>query len=155
MKTILTLLLATSFSYSQSISKQIIGSGGKTQSNSNLTVSWTTGEPIVGLMTAGGFQLGNGYYPALDVQALSVEDQTLELQIKVYPNPTTQLVYVSHPKLTTFSIQITDLNGKEIHTGKIENEVPLDISSYSNGMYLVTIENSLTNKKNTYKIIKN
>jgi hypothetical protein len=149
------MLLVASVSYSQSISKQVIGTSGKTLTNSNLKVSYTVGEPVVGLMTAGGNQLGNGYYPAMDIQALSIEDNTMAVEIKLYPNPTSQSLYVSHPEYNSFSIQIIDMNGKQIHSGTIEKEVPLDVSSYTQGMYLITIENKEYNKKNTYKIIKN
>lgn len=154
MKQLIFILLASTMCFSQTISKQVIGTAGKTQSNSNFKVSWTTGEPVVGLMTAGGNQLGNGYYPAMDLQALSIDDATLNVQIKVYPNPTSQSLYVSHPELNSFVIQITDLNGKQIYAGTIEKEVPLDVSSYTQGMYLITVENKESNKKNTYKIIK-
>ena len=146
--------MVSSVGYSQSISKQVIGSAGKTQSNSNLKVSWTAGEPVVGLMSAGGHQLGNGYYPALNLQVLKIEDNALDLQVKVYPNPTSQMLYVSHPELNSFQIQITDLNGKQVYIGTIEKEIPLDVSNYTQGMYLITIENKESNKKNTYKIIK-
>jgi hypothetical protein len=154
-KTILFFVLSVPFfGGAQTISKQVIGTAGKTQTNSNLKVSWTTGEPVVGLMTAGGNQLGNGYYPAMDIQALSIDDVTLNVEIKVYPNPTSQSLYVSHPDLTSFQIQIVDMNGKQIHIGTIEKEIPLDVSSYTQGMYLVTIEDTTNHKKNTYKIIK-
>jgi len=154
MKNILMIFLITSFSYSQNISKQVIGTAGKTQSNSNLKVSWTAGEPVVGLMTAGGNQLGNGYHPALNLQALSVEDNVLDLQLRVYPNPTTQSLYVSHPDMNSFGITIADLNGKQLYSGTINKEEPLDVSNYTQGMYVVTVENKETQKKNTYKIIK-
>jgi hypothetical protein len=138
----------------QSISKQVIGTSGKTLTNSNLKLSYTVGEPVVGLMTAGGNQLGNGYYPAMDLQALSVEDNVLDVQLKVYPNPTSQSLYVSHPEMSSFGITIVDLNGKQLYQGTINKEEPLDVSGFTQGMYLVTIENTTTNKKNTYKIIK-
>jgi hypothetical protein len=154
MKQLIFILLVSSLSYAQSISKQVIGTSGKTLSNSNLKVSYTVGEPIVGLMTAGGNQLGNGYYPAMDLQALSIDDATLNVEIKIYPNPTSQSLYVSHPEYNSFSIEIVDMNGKQIYTGTIEKEVPLDVSSYTQGMYLITIEYKESNKKNTYKIIK-
>lgn len=154
MKQLILFLLVTTIGYSQTISKQVIGTAGKTQSNSNLKVSWTAGEPVVGLMTAGGNQLGNGYYPALNLQALSVEDNVLDVQIKVYPNPTSQSLYVSHPELSSFGITIFDLNGKQLYSGTINKEEPLDVSNYTQGMYLVTVENKETQKKNTYKIIK-
>jgi hypothetical protein len=146
--------LMSMIGYSQTISKQVIGTAGKTQSNSDLKVSWTTGEPVVGLMTAGGNQLGNGYYPALDLQALSIEDSAMEVSLKVYPNPTSQFLHVSYPEITSFAIQILDLNGKQIYTGTINKEQPLDISTYSQGMYLIILENKATYQKNTYKIIK-
>jgi hypothetical protein len=91
----------------------------------------------------------------MDLQALSVEDNSLEAQIKVYPNPTSQMLYVSHPDLNSFGIQIVDLNGKQVYSGTISKDQPLDVSNYSQGMYLITIENKEANKKNTYKIIKN
>ena len=140
--------------YSQSISKQVIGTAGKTQSNSNLKVSWTAGEPVIGLMTAGGNQLGNGYYPALDLQALSVEDNVLDIQLRIYPNPTSQSLYVTHPDMSSFGITIVDLNGKQLYSGTIIKDEPLDVSNYTQGMYLVSVENKETNKKNIYKIIK-
>ena len=154
MKQLVLFFIVTTIGYSQTISKQVIGTAGKTQSNSNLKVSWTTGEPVVGLMTAGGNQLGNGYYPALDLQALSVEDNVLDVQLRIYPNPTSQSLYVSHPDLNSFGITIVDLNGKQLYQGIINKDEPLDVSNYTQGMYMVTIENATTNKKNTYKIIK-
>ena len=154
MKQLIFILLASTMCFSQSISKQVIGTAGKTQTNSNFKVSWTTGEPVVGLMTAGGNQLGNGYYPAMDIQALSIDDATLNVEIMLYPNPTSQSLYVSHPELNSFGIQIVDLNGKQVYFGTIEKEVPLDVSSYTQGMYLVTIDDTTNYKKNTYKIIK-
>ncbi len=150
----LLFLLVSSSTFAQSISKQVIGAAGKTQSNSNLKVSWTTGEPVVGLMTAGGNQLGNGYYPAMDIQALSIDDVTLNVEIMLYPNPVSQSLYVSHPELNSFGIQIVDLNGKQVYSSTISKDQPLDFSNYSQGMYLITIENKEANKKNTYKIIK-
>ena len=155
MKQLILFMFVATFGYSQTISKKVIGAAGKTQINSNLQVSWTLGEPVVGLMTASGRnQLANGYYPALNLQVLSVEDNAIEAQIKVFPNPTSQFLYVTHPELIAFGINIVDLNGKQVYSGTISKEQPLDVSNYSQGMYLVTIENKTTKQKNTYKIIK-
>ena len=155
MKHLTLFMLVATIGNAQTISKKVIGAAGKTQSNSNLQVSWTLGEPVVGLMTASGRnQLANGYYPALNLQVLSVEDNAIEAQIKVFPNPTSQFLYVTHPELIAFGINIVDLNGKQVYSGTISKEQPLDVSNYSQGMYLVTIENKTTKQKNTYKIIK-
>jgi uncharacterized protein YkuJ len=72
----------------------------------------------------------------------------------LYPNPTSELLYISNPKLSSLDVRIVDLNGKQMYSRTIQKDVPLDVSSYTQGMYLVTIENKETKKKNTYKIIK-
>jgi hypothetical protein len=148
------LLFHYNLAQSQTISKQVIGTAGRTLTNSNLKVSFTAGESVVGLMTAGGNQLGNGYYPALNLQALNVNDIDLNLQIKIYPNPASESLFVTHPEYSKFHIEITDLHGKIIYSGVVEREIPLDISSYTAGIYLVTVENKESNNKNMYKIIK-
>ena len=151
---ILVLFLLCQSAIAQTITKQVIGASGKTLTNSNLKLSYTIGEPVVGLMTAGGKQLSNGYYPALNLQTLSVEDNTIDVQLKVYPNPTSNLLYVTHPECNSFRISIADLNGKLLYQSIINKEKPLNVSNYIQGLYLVTIENTTTKKKNTYKIIK-
>ena len=138
----------------QSISKQVIGATGATQTQSNLRVSFTVGEPVVGIMTADGIQLGNGYYPALDLQTLSIEQPELELSFLLYPNPTSQALYVTHPSLPSFHLQMVDVNGKQVFSGIINNNEALDVTKYAQGMYVVIVENPENNQKNTYKIIK-
>ena len=146
----LLLFLMANAGSAQSISKQVISSAGMSVSQ----LSWTTGEAVVGLMQSSGSQLGNGYYDAKSLVALGIEDYSLDVQLRVYPNPTAQMLYVSHPEQTTFSIGITDLNGRQVYLGNINTTSPLDLGQYPQGMYLVTIANTLTHKKNTYKIIK-
>ena len=84
---------------------------------------------------------------------LSLETVENDL-ISLYPNPTSELLYLSHSELNSFEIQIVDLNGKQMYSGTMKKDVPLDVSTYTSGMYLVTIENAATKKKNIYKIIK-
>ena len=154
MKHLIIILLLSVVVHSQSISKQVIGTAGKSQTNSNLKVSWTIGEPIAGFMTAGGYQLGNGYYPSKHINTLDNEDNILDIPIKIFPNPTSQMIHVSHPNLNSFVVSIMDSNGKQLYFGTLNKEEPLDISKYTQGIYLITVENKTNNKKNTYKIIK-
>ncbi len=80
---ILAFLLLGFSSYSQpTISKQVIGPSGATFENGNNKLSYTAGEVVVGAMTDedGSYQLGNGYYPSLDLSTLNTESP--ELQFK-------------------------------------------------------------------------
>ena len=153
--TLLCVLLSMTVS-SQSISKQVIGPGGGTDDNGTNKLSYTTGEVIVGAMTSedGSIQLGNGYYPSLDLEALSIENPELQLNLKLFPNPVTEAFYVSHPTATQFKLNITSINGKQLFSGTHQKGQPFSMESYGSGIYLVTVTTLETNQSNTYKIIK-
>ena len=113
----LALLLLSLSSYSQTISKQVIGPGGQTFENGNNKLSYTVGEVAVGAMTdeEGTYQLGNGYYPSLNLSTLNTETPELQLLVKVFPNPTKEVIYITHPTEQLFEVRITDVSGKQIH----------------------------------------
>ena len=153
--TLLCVLLSMTVS-SQSISKQVIGPGGGTDDNGTNKLSYTTGEVIVGAMTSedGSIQLGNGYYPSLDLEALSVENPSLHLNLKVFPNPVTEALFISHPTATQFKLNITSITGKQLFSGTHQKRQPFSMQSYRSGVYLITVTTLKNNQSNTYKIIK-
>lgn len=155
------ILLSTLFClsiFSQSISKQIISASGESFNNANANISFTIGETIVGLMTSqnGILQLGSGFHPAFQMELLSIDEDLLNDQIQIFPNPTNELLNISSYNLGLLSVKVTNLNGKIIYSGSILNNSTVDFSSFSKGVYLLIIEeNNTNNKSTTYKIIKN
>jgi hypothetical protein len=139
----------------QSIPKQAITSLGANLSNTANKLSNTSGEVIIGHMLSenGSVQLGNGYYPSLNLETLSVESQQT-ISVRVYPNPVSELFYISHPTETDFDIYLSDLTGKILFKTKIQKQDPININHYPKGVYLIRITSSATKKTNTYKIIK-
>ena len=152
----LVFLLLLSFGLSaQSISKQVIAPSGSTMSNGDNQLSYTAGEVVVGGMTAedGSFQLGNGYYPSLDLSVLSIESQTTNLLVKVYPNPTKEVIFITHPSSNSFKVFISDLTGKVLLQKDVGKQEPINIERYPNGTYLINVTTE-DKKTNSYKIIK-
>ena len=72
---LLTLFIFTVSINAQIISKQVISSLGSNYSNNTIKLSSVLGEVLVGSMTDedGSLQLGNGYYPSLNLETLSVQ----------------------------------------------------------------------------------
>jgi len=139
----------------QSISKQVISPTGTSISNGNNQLSYTAGEIVVGGMTDedGSFQLGNGYYPSLNLEALSIESPTTNFLVKIYPNPTKQVIFITHPSSNFFKVFISDLTGKVLLQKEVGKQEPINIEKYPSGTYLINI--TTENKKtNSYKIIK-
>ena len=127
----LAILLVSLSGFSQTISKQVIGPAGATFENGTNKLSYTAGEVVVGAMTDedGSYQLGNGYYPSLDLSTLNTESPELQLQVKVYPNPVTEAIYITHPTEQFFEVNITDVSGKQILQTGHQKQQPLSVQS--------------------------
>jgi len=152
----LAFLLLSLSSYSQSISKQVIGPAGQTFENENNKLSYTVGEVAVGAMTDedGTYQLGNGYYPSLNLSTLNTESPELQLQVKVFPNPTKEVIYITHPTEQFFEVRITDVSGKQILQTAHPKQQPLNVQTLTTGTYFITVTTKDSKQTNTYKIIK-
>ena len=154
---ILAFLLLGFSSYAQpTISKQVIGPGGASFENGNNKLSYTAGELAVGAMTSedGSYQLGNGYYPSLDLSTLNTESPELQLQVKVYPNPTTEAIYITHPTEQFFEVVIADISGKQMLETAHQKQQPLSVQTLTTGTYFVTVTTKESKQTNTYKIVK-
>jgi hypothetical protein len=154
---ILAFLLLGFSAYAQpSISKQVIGPAGATYENGNNKLSYTAGEVAVGAMTDedGTYQLGNGYYPSLNLSTLNTETPELKLQVKVFPNPTTESIYISHPTEQFFEVRITDVNGKQILQTTHQRQQALSVQTLTTGTYFITVTTKDSKQTNTYKILK-
>jgi len=140
----------------QSISKQVIAPLGGTISNGNNQLSYTAGEIVIGSMTAedGSFQLGNGYYPSLNLEVLSIDSPTTNLLVKIYPNPTKEAIYITHPTEQFFEVRITDVSGKQILQTAHQIQQPLNVQRLTTGTYFITVTTKESKQTNTYKIIK-
>ena len=152
----LAILLVSLSAYAQpTISKQVIGPAGATYENGTNKLSYTAGEVLVGAMTSedGSIQLGNGYYPSLDLSTLNTESPELQLQVKVFPNPTKELIFITHPISNSFKVFISDLTGKVLFQKQVGKQEPINIESYPTGTYLINVTTE-DKKTNSYKIIK-
>jgi len=157
MKTLLILFLfIISFEVSaQSISKEVISPLGINQYNGAHKLSSTLGEIVVGNMTAedGSSQLGNGYHPSLNLATLSLETLHTNLVVKIFPNPVSEILRITHPTEASFEIRIADVNGKVLVEKTITKQTPINVDQYPAGIYLISITTK-DKKTNTYKIIK-
>ena len=85
----------------------------------------------------------------LDCSTAGVDDQN-QLDISIYPNPTSDLVYFEG-NYTQLKVVIYNVLGKEILNKSITNSI--DISHLDNGVYILQLSDGV--KLSTRKIIKN
>ncbi|WP_298763511.1 LamG-like jellyroll fold domain-containing protein [uncultured Polaribacter sp.] len=72
------------------------------------------------------------------LNSLSVTENKFELSnIKLYPNPATQLLNISGAEM--LSAKVYDLSGRMIKSSNISNNT-LDVSSFGNGLYIIEMK---------------
>ena len=148
-------------SNAQSIAPQSVNSSGTKMTQSNGSLSFTVGELVVLSQTdSQGNTLGGGFTAGATLTTVSIQETDAAiLDVKVYPNPTAELVniQINHSTLDQVVIAITDLQGKEIYSGKyagISNVIGINTASYATGTYVLSLKNLNNQVLGTYKIIK-
>jgi Secretion system C-terminal sorting domain len=95
-----------------------------------------------------------GFFSGLPTSISSTKDVLLN-DIKVYPNPAKDVVYINGLlDVTTIEnkdIKIVDVLGKVVHTTKITtNNHAVNISNFNKGLYFIVLDGG----KSTYKFVK-
>lgn len=138
---------------SQVITKSVIGSCGQTQVSEGNKISWSLGEPVVGTMTAGGHQLGNGFLPSLDYSVLFTPEKEDISFIEIYPNPATEFIKFKSDLLCNLEITISSTEGKEILRTVIKSDDMMNITALNEGLYLMKVTDLKGRHTSSYKVI--
>ena len=151
------LLLLTCVSLSaQSVEKSVISAIGNSYSGQNFSVSYNTGELVIGSQSSedGSIQLGSGYYPSLNLITLDVDIPELKFGFNLYPNPVRDALYIEHPTLSEFIVSIHDIKGRLVYEQLSQVKKPISTSNLSIGTYIVSVKTTDNQRINSYKIIK-
>lgn len=152
---IFTAFLISQQVLSQQVTKSIIGSAGQTQISESTRVTWALGEPVVGTMTGGGKQIGNGFLPSLDFSVLFVPEQGNMTSIEMYPNPATDFITCKTNSNSQLLIIVTGLDGKHVMNTTINSGDKIKVTSWKRGTYLMSITDLQTKLVTNYKVLVN
>jgi hypothetical protein len=96
----------------------------------------------------------NGKTTQLGEKALNFDIS--ELSLKIYPNPTSDLVNINFGNKKYSKVTLSDISGKILNTVNItnsRNSINLNLSSYPRGMYLIHLASA--NGTTVQRIVKN
>ncbi|WP_372753061.1 chondroitinase-B domain-containing protein [Mariniflexile sp.] len=82
--------------------------------------------------------------------SLSIDEKQLNNNVKLFPNPVSDLLTLSGIKTQVKSIQIFTLDGRKVReetVKSLDNEIKVDTSSFSNGAYILNIIQSDASKQ--------
>jgi len=140
----------------QTIGKTVVSASGGTASNADLSISFTIGEPIVGLVQ-GDAAIDQGFWA---VGQLLVEPESSEEElggILVYPNPVESELTIFTNNKEVYGISLFSVDGRRVLKKMVEStqlEHKIDMSHLSRGMYVLRLLVEDDSKGKLFKIIK-
>lgn len=149
---ILKLFLAGSLVSAQ----QVVSSNGDSKSAAGVEVSWTVGEAVVETLVGSSNTLTQGFHQTkITVTALS-ELLFPGLEIKVYPNPTPEIITIHFSEyIENSSYFLFDLRGKLLENKIILSvDTEINMKNYASGQYILRLTDRSRQPIQTFKIIK-
>jgi hypothetical protein len=145
------MVLALSSVKAQHLSPSVIGSTGASYSNSTINTEITVGEVVIHTYNNNTILTQGFNQPELKVQTIVIE---IKENVKVYPNPTTNFVFIEFTKNCNVDLQLINISGQLIIKESMNNEriKELDLSNLAEGNYLLEITKG--DKKSVYQINK-
>ena len=140
----------------QTASPELVSSSGDSFNNTSYQLDWSIGECITATHSAGDYVITQGFHQNSYV-VTSVEDLRTDIQMSVYPNPTSDFISlkVESSKAEDMQYTITDFSGRVLQTANfVEDIEQINFTNYAVGTYFITVlENNQLIK--SFKIIKN
>ncbi len=146
-----------SWGYSQSVSPEVTASSGDHFTGANAQLSWTIGELMIDTYVDGSNQLTQGFHQT-NLMITSVKDLAEGIQVKVFPNPTADLLNIEWTDISEeYTLTLHDASGKELLMQQVSGlQLPetIDLSAYSAGSYSLQLNNQNGNTIKTFIILK-
>jgi hypothetical protein len=81
-----------------------------------------------------------------DVALLSVVNnvglvEQNQMQLFVYPNPTSSIITIENPQGLISSFVLVDAQGREVHSGTLNTTTTLNLNAFPTGIYTILFEN--------------
>ncbi len=146
----------TSLGFGQTVSPELVSSSGDSFSSASYQLDWSIGECVTATHSAGSYVIAQGFHTNTFVIS-TVKDLRADVEISVYPNPTSDFITLNFAKVQNFgkvSYTLTDFSGKVLQTTELKSETQqINFTNRAGGTYFITI--SLDNQLvKSFQIIK-
>ncbi len=140
--------------HAQTLAPVVIASAGKSLTGGNLGMEYTVGEVATSTLTMGSDHLTQGFnQPKITITALDPKPQNDG--IVVYPNPTEEFVTVECGVEEELLVSVHDALGQTvIRATFFSQKTTLDLHSFANGPYLLTVTRQNGEPVKSFSIIK-
>lgn len=150
-------LIGACLALSQVNAQESVLSSGGNSSGSSGNVSYSVGQIFYKTVDGTTAYLSQGVEQPFEIQTvLGLDNFNVRLELSVYPNPTTDIIYlkVKESSFESLQYQMFDMNGRLIENNKIHyNLTIVQMDKYPEAIYLLKVIDKGKEVK-TFKIIK-
>jgi hypothetical protein len=148
--TILLFSLLTTVSVT---AQEVVSSQGETYSNSNGSIDFTVGEVIINTGSNGTNDITQGFHQT-NWNFLGVEDFAPDFAVTIFPNPTSDVLYIKSSFYQDISYSLFDTQGKLVFKNILSETVTqIQLNQLAPGAYSLSIHTKKEQLKN-FKFIK-
>ncbi|WP_400071497.1 T9SS type A sorting domain-containing protein [Zobellia russellii] len=150
------LSVSTTFSFAQSIERSVVSNVGGTMASAEVSVSFTIGEPIVGLVGENN-SVDQGFWAGKGILVIPLSPGEDPSNILVYPNPVIEEVTVFTSQNKVYGIELFSVNGQRVLNQKVEtskSEYKIDMAYMAKGVYVLKLYIEGSTDSKAFKLIK-
>jgi hypothetical protein len=133
--------------------QRVISNAGGDFTSNNFTLSWTLGEAVTQTLTSTNFILTQGVQQPTIITVGTYIPQIDNYTLNVYPNPTSDYVYIKTTDYSNLNYKVYDLNGRLLAADVLNENTRVEFKNYPTAIYFVNIHNNNSVVK-TFKIVK-
>lgn len=156
-KTKLIIMFSLIFSLTGVKAQQAFTAAGGAASGSGGTAAYSVGQIVYTTNTGAGGSVAQGVQQPYEISILGVEDLQISLNMKVYPNPTSDflILNVGNFDLSTLHFELYEINGKLLESKKITSITEtISLENLPSSTYFLKVT-SKNEEVKIFKIIKN
>jgi len=136
--------------------QELISTAGNSHSNTNGSISYTIGEPVIETFAGANNILTQGFQQSNLVVTAIDELPGLDFEISAFPNPATEIVKLRIGKESAIGMQymLYDMNGNLLMKNRLEGtETKIPFSDLSAAEYILIVSNQDKELK-SFRIVK-
>ncbi len=157
---IFTLITLGFFAAGQEFKPSVIANGGGKLSNASVKMSYTIGEAVTGKISNSSVIFTEGFQQSSAGITVSVTEKPAEgLEIRVFPNPSKDLVNISfnNKEAENIIIQLIDIKGIILYEKKTSDQIietQIGLTGFAGNTYLLNLSTMSGKHLGTFKIQK-
>lgn len=135
------------------LSQEVISSQGSSYFNSAGTLNFTLGETVIETGTNGTIALTQGFHQS-SWNFLGIEDLSPQYRVSIFPNPTSDYLYLETDDFENVVYEMVDVKGSTILRNELQaNQTALNVAHLSPGNYTLHLYRAAEPLK-IFKLIK-